>query len=244
MTASAGRWLLGLVTIGQSPRDDILPQIEPHLPAGLSIRQMGALDGLTRDEIAGLAPGPNDYVLHTRLRDGSAVTVGRAGILPLLQGCLGRLEGEGANPIVLLCTGEFPELRGRALLIEPDRLLVNVVQALRPRRLGVFVPLSAQIEAAAEKWQAVGAELAFAAASPYGDEAEVRRAAEVLARRSPELVVMDCMGYTQAHKRLVVQATGSLVLLASGVIASVVGALLAQSQEDVETKPGEIRELT
>lgn len=238
MTASAGRRLLGLVTIGQSPRDDILPQMQPFLPAGLSMRQMGALDGLTLAEIAALAPGPGDYVLHTRMRDGTAVTVGRAGILPLLQGCLERLEGEGANPIVLLCTGEFPELRSRALLIEPDRLLASVVQALRPRRLGVLVPLAVQIEAAAGKWRSVGAELLLEAASPYGDPAEIGRAAEALRSWSPELVVMDCMGYTQMHKRLVVQATGSLVFLASAMIASVVGVLLARDQEDVETKAG------
>lgn len=90
-------------------------------------------------------------MLHTRLRDGSAVSVSRAAIMPLLQGCLERLEDEEANPIVLLCTGEFPELRSQALLIEPDRLLVNLVRALRPRRLGVLVPLPAQIDPAAGK---------------------------------------------------------------------------------------------
>lgn len=228
MTASAGRRLLGLVTIGQSPRDDILPQMQPFLPTGLSTCQMGALDGLTRAEIAALAPGPGDYVLHTRLRDGSAATVGRRQVLPLLQSCLGRLDAGGANPIVLLCTGEFPELQSPALLIEPDRLLVNVVRGVRPRRLGVLVPLPVQIEAAAGKWRSVGAEPVFEAASPYGDEAEMARAAEALRGWSPDLVVMDCMGYTQAHKRLVVRATGSLVFLASSVIASLVGELVSQ----------------
>ncbi len=218
--------LLGLVTIGQSPRDDILPQIVPHLPPEVVIRQAGALDGLTSAELEQLAPGPDDYVLHTRLRDGSAVTVGRAGILPLLQGCLEQLEREGANPIVLLCTGEFPQLRSRTLLIEPDRLLVNVVQALRPRRLGVLVPLRPQIEVAAEKWRATCADLVFAAASPYRDEDEVCRATEALRERLPELVVMDCMGYTRAHKRAVVDGLGVPVILAAGVVGKMVGELV------------------
>ena len=42
------RRVLGLVTIGQSPRDDIMSQMLPLLPDGLDIRQMGALDGLSR----------------------------------------------------------------------------------------------------------------------------------------------------------------------------------------------------
>lgn len=218
--------VLGLVTIGQSPRDDIVPQMLPLLPAGLDIRQVGALDGLTCEQIAGLAPSPQDYVLHTRLRDGSAVTVGRERIKSLLQDCLKRLKDEGANPIVLLCTGEFPELRSDALLIEPDRLLVSVVRGLRLRRVGVLVPLPSQIEAAAEKWRALEAEMVFAAASPYGEQVELTRAAEELGGHSLDLVVMDCMGYTLAHRRVIMQTTGRPIILASRVVARIVGELV------------------
>ncbi len=218
--------VLGLVTIGQSPRDDIMPQMLPLLPAGLDIRQVGALDGLTQEQIAELAPGPQDYVLHTRLRDGSAVSVGRRQIASLLQSCLKQLEDEGANPIVLLCTGEFPELRSETLLIEPDRLLISVIGGLRPRRAGVLVPLSSQIEAAAEKWRALEAEVVFVAASPYGEHFELVWVAEELGGHPLDLVVMDCMGYTLAHRRVVVQATGRPVILASRVVARIVGELV------------------
>jgi protein AroM len=217
---------LGLVTIGQSPRDDIVTQMLPLLPAGLDIRQVGALDGLTPEQIAELTPGPEDYVLHTRLWDGSAVTVGRERITSLVQSCLNQLQGEGANPIVMLCTGEFRGLQSDALLIEPDRLLVNVVCGLRPRRAGVLVPLPAQIEAAAEKWRMLEAEVVFVAASPYGEEIELTRAAEELEGRPLDLVVMDCMGYTLAHRRVVIQATGRPVILASRVVARIVGELM------------------
>jgi protein AroM len=218
--------VLGLVTIGQSPRDDIMPQMLPLLPVGLDIRQVGALDGLTHEQIAELAPGPQDYVLHTRLRDGSAVTVGRERIKSLLQSCLEQLEHEGANPIVLLCTGKSPELRSETLLIEPDRLLVSVVGGLRPRRAGVLVPLPSQIEAAAEKWRVLEAELVSVAASPYGEQTELTRAAEELGGHPLDLVVMDCMGYTLAHRSVIAQATGRPVILASRVVARIVGELV------------------
>ena len=77
MSPASCRSVLGLVTIGQSPRNDVLPQMLPHLPADIAIRQAGALDGLANNAIAKLVPGLDDYVLHTRLRDGRAVTVGR-----------------------------------------------------------------------------------------------------------------------------------------------------------------------
>jgi protein AroM len=217
---------LGLVTIGQSPRDDVLPQMVPFLPSDLDLRQMGALDGLTREQILGLAPGPDDYVLHTRLRDGSSVTVGREPVVSLVQACIHQLEEEGADPILLLCTGEFPELRSQGLLIEPDRLLINVVRGLGVRRLGVMVPLPSQIGELTEKWDAIDVEATFAAASPYADEDEVARATGELRGQELDLVVMDCIGYTGAHKRTVSQATGRPVLLSSSVVARVVGELL------------------
>jgi len=226
MMPGSPKRVLGLVTIGQSPRDDIVLQMLPFLPAGLDIRQVGALDGLTPEQVAELAPGPQDYVLHTRLRDGSAVTVGRERITSLVQSCLKQLQGEGANPIVLLCTGEFPGLQSDALLIEPEQLLVNVVRGLRPRRAGVLVPLPSQIEAAAEKWRMLEAEVVFVAASPYGEQIEFIRAAEELEGHPLDLVVMDCMGYTLAHRQVVIQATGRPVILASRMVARIVGELI------------------
>lgn len=217
---------LGLVTIGQSPRDDVMPQMTPFLPGDLDLRHMGALDGLAPEQILGLAPGPGDYVLHTRLRDGSSVTIGREGVVSLVQACIDELEEEGANPILLLCTGEFPELRSQGLLIEPDRLLVNVIRGLGVRRLGVMVPLPSQIGELTEKWGDIDVAVTFTAASPYADEDEVARAAGELQGHELDLAVMDCIGYTRAHKRAVSQATGRPVMLSLSVVARVVGELL------------------
>ena len=35
---------IGMVTPGQSPRDDIVPEVEPYLGKGIDILQAGALD--------------------------------------------------------------------------------------------------------------------------------------------------------------------------------------------------------
>ncbi|GAB4528485.1 MAG: AroM family protein [Anaerolineae bacterium] len=218
--------VLGLVTIGQSPRDDVMPQLLPFLPGDVAVQQMGALDGLTRDQIQALAPGPDDYVLHTRLRDGSPVTIGREPIVSRVQACIDELEEAGANPILLLCTGQFPELRSQGLLVEPDHLLVHLVCGLKVRRLGVMVPLASQIGELTEKWAAIEADVSFAAASPYADQAEVAHAARMLGGMELDLVVMDCIGYTRLHKRAVSQATRRPVILASSAVGRVVGEML------------------
>ena len=215
------------MTIGQSPRHDILLQMMPFLPDNVDIRQAGALDGLGNDELAELARDQDGYLLCTRLRDGSAITVGREQIVSLIQARIDQLEGEGADLILLMCTGEFTTLRSDVLLVEPDRLLVGVVDGLRPRRMAVFVPLVSQAEATDEKWEAVEAEKVYVTASPYGEPDEITPAADELQRRSSvDLVVMDCMGYTEAHRRLVVKAMGRPVILAASLAARVVGELL------------------
>jgi protein AroM len=217
----------GLVTIGQSPRDEVMPQMMPFLPGGLDVRQAGALDGLGNNELAELARGLDGYVLHTRLRDGSAITVGREQIVSLIQTRIDQLDGEEADLILLMCTGEFPTLRSDVLFVEPDRLLVSVVDGLRPRRMAVFVPLLSQAEATDEKWEAVEAEKVYVVASPYGEPDEIAWAADELQERpSVDLVVMDCMGYTEAHRQQVVKAMGKPVILAASLAARVVGELL------------------
>jgi protein AroM len=75
----------------------------------VEIREAGALDGLSKEEIAKLAPAEGDYVLVTRLADGSSVQVAehfRNGI-PL---------------VFLLCTGEFPGFETGGLLIRPQKV--------------------------------------------------------------------------------------------------------------------------
>ena len=88
MTAS--RPSVGLVTIGQSPRADVVPDMAEILGPGIDIREAGALDGLTRAEIAALAPGPGDEILVTRLADASSVFVAKRHVVARVQAKIGR----------------------------------------------------------------------------------------------------------------------------------------------------------
>ena len=68
---------IGAITIGQSPRVDLMPDMEKIFMDSIEVIQMGGLDGLTKEEIETFTPqGPDDHVLVSRLRDGSSVTFG------------------------------------------------------------------------------------------------------------------------------------------------------------------------
>lgn len=218
---------LGFVTIGQSPRDDIVPEVLGWIGAVQHVER-GALDGLSAGEIGNLRPSPEDYTLVTGLRDGSSATVAKRRILPRIQTAIADLEEEGAEAVLLLCTGEFPEVEHRCPLLASERLFVGGVRTLaHGARLGVICPLAQQIRETREKWADVGADLRVEAGSPYNDGPdEVLRAARCLKEAGVEYVVLDCMGYTGKMKDVVRREICVPTLLARSVVARLTAELL------------------
>ena len=80
---------IGAITVGQAPRVDVTADILPLL-GGCHLLERGGLDGLTRQQIAAFAPEQGDYVLVSRLTDGSSVTFAEKYVLPRLQQEIGR----------------------------------------------------------------------------------------------------------------------------------------------------------
>ena len=110
---------IGAITIGQSPRVDLTPEIVEYM-GKVEVLEAGGLDGLSKEEIAKFKPAEGDYVLTSRLNDGSSVVFAERYILPQLQQCIYNLETKGAQLIVFYCTGEFPQFHSNVPLLFPD----------------------------------------------------------------------------------------------------------------------------
>jgi protein AroM len=217
---------VGMITIGQAPRDDIVPEIEKLLGPSIRVEQAGALDGLGPAEVAALAPRPGQDALVSRLRDGTAVVIAKQAILDLLQGCLDRLE-PSIDAAVVLCTGTFPRFRCSHPVLEPDRILVAATQAVFDGgRLGILIPLESQRDWAVRRFAPMTADPVIAVASPYDDPEALIRAARELGRAGATLVVMNCMGYTPAMKALVRDVAAAPVLLPGSLVARFVAEVL------------------
>ena len=219
--------MLGTITIGQSPRVDLIPEMRGILGDDVEIIEAGALDGLTLEEVKRMYPEPGDYVLVTRMRDGTAVKIAEKHILPRIQEKLDELVGRGAELISLVCTGEFPPFACERLVVKPQRLLFNVVSAIAGgSRLGVLLPDADQIPQGGDRWAAAAAGVRIEAASPYGEVEDLDRAAHNLNEWGAEIIVMDCFGYTLAMKDTVKGITGAPVILARSILARVLAELL------------------
>ena len=63
------------------------------------------------------------------------------------------------------------------------------------------------------------------AASPYGPWEDLEKAAQQVKDMDADLIVLDCIGYTQEMKRMFEEKTGKLVVLPRTLLARVVSEL-------------------
>ena len=63
------------------------------------------------------------------------------------------------------------------------------------------------------------------AASPYGEWGALEEAAEQVKDMDGDLIVLDCIGYTQEMKRMFAEKTGKKVVLPRTLLARVVSEL-------------------
>jgi protein AroM len=201
------------------------------LGADVDIIEGGALDGLSREQIAKLAPQGDDEILVTRLADGSSVFVGKRHMIPLVEARIAALEDKGVALNALLCTGEFPKLAAKRPLLEPQQLLLGLLRAMTfPGRLGVLTPSVRHVPQTEERWRRSGFDAVVAPLSPYeeDDAAAVTRAAETLRAGAAGLVVMDCIGFRRKTRDEVAHLVGAPTLVANLLVARVAAELLGR----------------
>lgn len=215
---------VGALTIGQSPRVDIIPEIQSVLGASIEIVERGVLDGLELEAVKKMSPRANDHTLVTRMRDGIEVKVTKAHLMERMQHCISEFQTEPVEMIMLLCTGEFPAISSKKILVRPDRIIRHVVQALlNEGRLGLVVPSPDQIHQLKEKWEKIAHQVVAKSVSPYtGTDEEMTDIAKKLASEDVDLVVLDCMGFNTKTRSLFKAITQKPVLLPRTVMARIV----------------------
>jgi protein AroM len=211
---------LGIITIGQAPRDDIAALFAEHAPAGTRVVLRGVLDGLSDAEVDKLTPENGADTLYTRLKGdgkggGRDVKISKKAVIARSPETIAKLRADGCDAIVYACTGDFPLMTGDEGVLFPSRILSGLANGLLPRgRLGLLIPLAEQAEKLSSKWARPGLEIVAEALAPSADASAAAAAARRLAAKRPDLVAMDCMSYTPTTKEQVKPALGVPALLA------------------------------
>ena len=210
------------LTIGEAPRTDLKATFDRFFTPDDPVRQEGLLDGLTKAEAEELFGVKEDSpgTLTSRLLTGESVVMGSDKVEKGLQLKINQVETSGADMIVILCTGSFNDLHTReAKLIEPEKVTIPLVkEKYGHQQIGVLVPLSDQVEESVDKWSFENGGI-FASASPYAFvEEEFQEAAKELQAKGAEVIVLDCMGYSDEMKRVVEEATDNALVVQSNEV--------------------------
>jgi protein AroM len=219
---------VGFVTIGQSPRNDVLDSM---LPTELhrSILQQGALDTLSPDVIQNLRPVSGEVSFVTRLADTTEVLVSKHRLMPHLQRAVDQVVGTGAEIVVILCTGAFPEISAPVPVVFPDRVLKANVDALLPEGvLGVVMPHQDQMETMRSKWESDSRRMVGLAASPYSASDTLANIGRSFQDHGVDMIVLDCMGFTLRMKALVGRGTTLPVILANRLVGRVIEEIVVE----------------
>ncbi|WP_162894660.1 AroM family protein [Rhizobium terrae] len=216
---------IAFVTIGQTPRVDLVPEMVAEIVAGLpagrvEFREFGVLDGMNTEELDAIRARDGEHSFATRLASGEEIVSSKARTEEKLNVLLKKIDGEGFDLVVLLCTGTRIDPLENTLVVEAQRIVDSTVEAFAgsSRKLGVILPLERQVKEFAERHVFSG-EPKIVSASPYAGENVYERAKQL---EGCDLVVMHCMGYSAAMLDEVRRAVDAPVLLSRRVVAGVV----------------------
>jgi protein AroM len=210
---------VGLLTIGQSPREDVVPEMKPFFLPQIQILEKGLLDNLSPEEIGRLKPKAGETQLVTRLRKGSPVQLSEKKISSLLPEAIDSMKTKmKVKALGILCTHDFQKTEFPSSVIFPfNALKFLITHIINVKCLGVVVPLEGQIDTAKKKWKKD--KVVVEAKSPYARGKSWKEIAQNFSRKKVEVVILDCIGYKIKDKRALQKLLSIPVLLPRVVLA-------------------------
>lgn len=211
-----------MLTIGQTPRDDLIPGLLEILGPGYEIIEAGALDDHTLEDVLKIDLNPDHYILVSRMRDGTEVKITKKYVVPHLQEQLDKLEAQGVRTTVVMCTGKFPPFKTMGLVVTPSEVLKGVLEgSLKAGKIAVVYPTEEQMVNAEKDFGRENISVYADTVSPYEAD-DVKGLLERLIKEDPDLIFLNCFGFPFSIKKQVQEATGKPTIHSSALIARVV----------------------
>ncbi len=210
---------VGILTIGQSPREDVVPEMNPFFLPNIKILEKGLLDNLSPEEIKRLKPETGEIPLVTRLKKGESVQLSEKKISSLLPEAIASMKKKMKVKVVgVLSTHDFQKTEFPPSVIFPfNSLKFLITRIIDVKCLGVVVPLESQIDAAKKKWKKD--KVIVEVKSPYARGKSWEEIAQYFSRKKAEIVILDCIGYKIKDKRALQRLLSVPVLLPRVVLA-------------------------
>lgn len=209
---------VGLISMGQFSKATIKEDILAILEPGFEIVGVGILDKFSFDYIhEHFWPTAEESFIVSTIEHGRVVKLAVTRAVKLINEKIRYLENNGISCSLLMCTGYFQGIEHKHLLIEPQKVIRAALQALGVRKVGIVVPEQEQIDDSFKQYEAFNP--IVVAASPYGDLKEIKKACAGFPT-DRDMILLDCMGFTQKIKNIVAEITGKHIMLPRTLAAS------------------------
>ncbi|MEJ5228675.1 MAG: AroM family protein [Pseudothermotoga sp.] len=194
------------ITIGESPRDDVVPELVKIIgKKDLHYTEIGLIDGVDPDEYK---PEVGEELLVSRKRDGTVAHISHRWVAEKLS------KMDFGDLAVLLCTAKFQDDR----LILPYKVIDSFFKAMpRMHRATVVVPEEEQCKDALKRWGKIAQTVKCIYFSPYEKETIDENFIEL---KDQQLVYLDCVGFTLQHERYFKKYTDGIVLSARKILGN------------------------
>ena len=211
-----------VVTMGQSPVDPQTHDVYRMLAQACDVELHGILDGMSEAETETLAPEGGELFIVTSLRTGR---LAERNAIRLVNERLLEAEQSGSAAALILCTGHFdiPEMRMPVFI--PEKILFSLFRAMGVKRLGAIVPKPGQIEASMAYYSEFSPRIC--AASPYGPREEIEAVAASFRDSDVDMLMADCMGFTEELGELIQAASGKQVFVPRVVLPALLKAVVS-----------------
>lgn len=189
------------LTIGQTPRNDLVPELVEIIGTPLKVNEIGLLDEIVN--LDSVRPVSESDVLVSRLRGGEEVELSESWVRRRL------VEFVVTEPTVLLCTSEF----GINKYIEPYSIIRSFLNSRSPfESLAVVVPERKQ-EGLALRWKGLSKRFEVFSFSPYEGTFSIPRGLRYF-----DYVYLDCMGYNAYHEVKIQEIASGRVISARRIL--------------------------
>lgn len=216
------------VTVGASPRRDLIDEITASLGLPVEALEVGVLDGLDAAAVRSYAVRPGEQSIVSRLGDGAEVVLGKPRIAARMAEIVAGLPTNAFDLVAILSTGLFRDFESSSPTVNTQRAVecaiislaahgdaVGLIQPLRRQVDEIDIPALAQYEVRAS--HAHGA-----------DPASLDRAQGEL--RDCDILVLNSVSFTEMDRQVVAAASGKPVVLARRIVAGAIRLLLDRPQ--------------
>jgi len=210
---------VGLISMGQVLRNDLTEDIEDILEPDFELVCVGILDDYSYEQIRDkFWPKDDESYIVSSIADGKTVMISHSKAQKLINEKLENFERFDIRVKMLMCTGEFDDFNYSGILVQPSKIIMAILNSLDVQRIGIIVPEEDQIMDSYQQYSNFKPQIF--AASPYESTDNII-ATSYKFDDDVQIILLDCMGYTNRMKNLVKKATGKNVILPRTLISGV-----------------------